>query len=113
LLSSGRDDDVCGGMVTALSMQVVGSSLLSLGCDDTGSGMVAMSSRQVMVMVGAIAGSCCCRIVIRCRVVVWSTVLVVASVVVVVHGGAIVVIAGGSGCVNDADGGGARCVVKS
>ena len=60
LLSSGCDDDVCGGMVTVLSMQVVGSSLLSLGCDDAGSGMVAVSSMQVMVMVvvSAVAGSC-------------------------------------------------------
>ena len=55
-------------MVTRLLMQVVGSLLLSSGCDDAGSGMVATWSMQAMavVMVNAIAGSRGCCIGIGC-----------------------------------------------
>ena len=60
---------VCGGMVTMVSTQVVGSSLLSLGHNDTGGGMVAMWLMQAMamVMVGAVVGSCHCRVGIGCH----------------------------------------------
>ena len=56
---------VHGGMVTTLSMQVVGSLSLSSGHDDTGGGMVATSSTQAMV--SAIAGSCHCCIGVGCH----------------------------------------------
>ena len=99
--------------MTTLSTQVVGLSLLSLGHDNTGGGMVAVWLMQVVavVMVGAVAGSCRCRVgggCHRCHLVnsAGGGQCHHHRPSSIVHGGAVVVIADhGGGHIDSADGG--------